>query len=73
MPRINLLPWREAQRKRQRQEFFLAIAAALGSAALVTLLGRWEMSAAIANQTERNAVIEAQIAELDKQIAESVV
>ena len=23
MPRINLLPWREAQRKRQRQEFFL--------------------------------------------------
>ena len=70
MPRINLLPWREAQRKRQRQEFFLAIAAALGSAALVTLLGRWEMSAAIANQTERNAVIEAQIAELDKQIAE---
>jgi type IV pilus assembly protein PilN len=70
MPRINLLPWREAQRKRQRQEFFLAIAAALGSAALVTLLGRWEMSAAIANQTERNAVIEAQIAVLDKQIAE---
>jgi len=70
MPRINLLPWREAQRKRQRQEFFLGIAAALGSAALVTLLGRWEMSAAIANQTERNAVIEAQIAELDKQIAE---
>jgi type IV pilus assembly protein PilN len=70
MPRINLLPWREAQRKRQRQEFFLAISAALGSAALVTLLGRWEMSAAIANQTERNAVIEAQIAVLDKQIAE---
>jgi type IV pilus assembly protein PilN len=55
---------------RLRQEFFLAIAAALGSAALVTLLGRWEMSAAIANQTERNAVIEAQIAVLDKQIAE---
>jgi type IV pilus assembly protein PilN len=70
MPRINLLPWREAQRKRQRQEFLLGIAAAVGTAALVTLLGRWQMSAAIANQQERNSVIEAEIAELDKQIAE---
>jgi len=70
MPRINLLPWREAQRKRQRQEFFLGIAAALGCAALVVLLGRWQMSAAIANQNERNSVIEAEIAVLDKQIAE---
>ncbi len=70
MPRINLLPWREAQRKRQRQEFFLGIAAAIGTAALVALLGRVQMSAAIANQNERNAVIEAEIAELDKQIAE---
>ena len=70
MPRINLLPWREAQRKRQRQEFFLGIAAALGSAALLTLVGRWQMSAAIANQNERNSVIEAEIAVLDKQIAE---
>ena len=70
MPRINLLPWREAQRKRQRQEFFLGIAAAVGTAALVTLLGRVQMGAAIANQNERNAVIETEIAELDKQIAE---
>ena len=70
MPRINLLPWREAQRKRQRQEFLLGIAAALGTAALVTLVGRVQMSGAIANQNERNAVIEAEIAELDKQIAE---
>jgi type IV pilus assembly protein PilN len=70
MPRINLLPWREAQRKRQRQEFFLGIGAALVTAALVALLGRFQMSAAIANQNERNSVIEAEIARLDKQIAE---
>ena len=70
MPRINLLPWREALRKRQRQEFFLGIGAALVSAALVVLLGRFQMSAAIANQNERNSVIEAEIAQLDKQIAE---
>lgn len=70
MPRINLLPWREAQRKRQRQEFFLGIGSALVTAALVVLLGRFQMSAAIANQNERNSVIEAEIAQLDKQIAE---
>ena len=70
MPRINLLPWREALRKRQRQEFILGIAAAVGCAALVVLLGRWQMAAAIANQNERNSAIEAEIAVLDKQIAE---
>jgi type IV pilus assembly protein PilN len=36
----------------------------------VTLLGRFEMSAAIASQNERNSMIEAEIAKLDKQIAE---
>ena len=41
MPRINLLPWREAERKRKRQEFFLSIGAAVATAALVVLLGRW--------------------------------
>ena len=29
MPRINLLPWREAERKRKRQEFFLSVGAGL--------------------------------------------
>jgi type IV pilus assembly protein PilN len=70
MPRINLLPWREAQRKRQRQEFIFGIGAALVTAGLVVLLGRFQMGAAIANQNERNAMIEAEIAQLDKQIAE---
>ena len=70
MPRINLLPWREAERKRKRQEFFLSLGAALATAALVTLLGRWQISAAIAHQNERNQVISSEIAELDKQIEE---
>lgn len=70
MPRINLLPWREAERKRKRQEFFLSLGAALATAALVTLLGRWQISAAIAHQNERNQVISSEIAELDKQIQE---
>ena len=70
MPRINLLPWREAERKRKRQEFFLSIGAAVATAALVTLVGRWQMSAAIDHQNERNRIITDEIAELDKQIQE---
>ena len=72
MPRINLLPWREAERKRKRQEFFLSIGAAVATAALVTLLGRWQMNAAIEHQGERNQIISDEIAELDKQIQEIV-
>jgi type IV pilus assembly protein PilN len=70
MPRINLLPWREAERKRKRQEFLLSLGAAAATAALVTLLGHWQMSSAIQHQRERNDYLTAQIAELDKQIEE---
>lgn len=70
MPRINLLPWREAERKRKRQEFLLSVGAAVATAALVVLLGRWQMSAAIEHQDERNQIISDEIADLDKQIQE---
>ena len=70
MPRINLLPWRESERKRKRQEFILSIGAAIATAALVTLLGRWQMGAAIEHQNDRNRIISEEIAELDKQIQE---
>jgi type IV pilus assembly protein PilN len=70
MPRINLLPWREAERKRKRQEFFLSIGAAVATAALVVLLGRWQMSATIEHQNSRNQIISDEIAVLDKQIQE---
>jgi type IV pilus assembly protein PilN len=70
MPRINLLPWREAQRKQRRQEFFLSLAAAVATAALVVLVGRWQMSSAIEHQRARNQVLQDAIAQLDKQIEE---
>jgi type IV pilus assembly protein PilN len=70
MPRINLLPWREAERKRKRQEFILSLGAAVATAALVALLGRWQMSAAISHQEERNKVLTDEIAQLDKKIEE---
>ena len=70
MPRINLLPWRESERKRKRQEFFLSIGAAIATAGLVVLVGRWQMSASIEHQQERNSILTEEIAQLDKQIEE---
>jgi type IV pilus assembly protein PilN len=70
MPRINLLPWREAERKRKRQEFYLSLGAAVATAALVVLLGRWQMSASISHQEDRNQLLQDEIAQLDKQIEE---
>jgi type IV pilus assembly protein PilN len=70
MPRINLLPWREAERKRKRQEFVLSMVAAVATAALVTLLGYWQLTAAITHQQARNDLLTREIAALDKQIEE---
>jgi type IV pilus assembly protein PilN len=72
MPRINLLPWRDTLRKQKRQEFILSIGAAIATAALVTLVGRWQMSAAIEHQNQRNQILNDEIAQLDKQIQEIV-
>ena len=70
MPRINLLPWREAERKRKRQEFFLSLGAAVATAALAILLGQWQMNSAIKHQQARNDYLAGEIALLDKQIEE---
>jgi len=70
MPRINLLPWREAERKRKRQEFFLSLGAAVATAGLIMLLGQWQFSSSIQNQRDRNDYLTREIAELDKQIEE---
>jgi type IV pilus assembly protein PilN len=70
MPRINLLPWREAERKRKRQEFGVGAIAALIFAALVYFAVNWQMQSAIDEQMGRNQYLQAQITELDKQIAE---
>jgi type IV pilus assembly protein PilN len=70
MPRINLLPWREAERKRKRQEFGVGAVAALAGAVLVYFVVNWQMQSAIDEQQARNTYLNEQIKELDKQIAE---
>ncbi|MET0532729.1 MAG: PilN domain-containing protein [Steroidobacter sp.] len=70
MPRINLVPWREAERKRKRQEFGVGAMAALLFAAFISFAVNWQMQSAINDQMGRNQYLNEQIAELDKQIAE---
>jgi len=70
MPRINLVPWREAERKRKRQEFGVGAFGALMFAAVISFGVNWQMQSAIDDQNERNQYLKTQIADLDKQIAE---
>lgn len=70
MPRINLLPWRELDRKRKRQEFTVAVAGALILAVLLAFVFKMQLGAAIDNQNERNQYLKDEITQLDKQIVE---
>ncbi len=70
MPSINLLPWREVRRKDRQKTFNLRLllAAIVG---VVVLLGMWGLiSGAVSNQQARNSYLQAQVAQMDKQIAE---
>jgi type IV pilus assembly protein PilN len=70
MPRINLIPWRDAERKRKRQEFGVGALGALLAAGAIAFLVNLQMGAAIDNQKERNQYLTDEIAKLDKQITE---
>jgi type IV pilus assembly protein PilN len=70
MPRINLVPWREAERKRKRQEFGVGALGALVAAGAIAFLVNLQMGAAIDNQNERNQYLNDEIKKLDKQITE---
>lgn len=70
MPRINLIPWREAQRKQTRQEFAVGAIGALMLAGAIAFAVNLQMSSAIGAQQERNQYLKDETAKLDKQIAE---
>ncbi|HEY6642997.1 PilN domain-containing protein [Povalibacter sp.] len=70
MPRINLIPWREAERKQTRQEFAVGAVGALVLAGAIAFAVNLQMSSAISHQNERNQYLKDETAKLDKQIAE---
>jgi type IV pilus assembly protein PilN len=70
MPRINLLPWRDQQRKERKLAFFVALGAATGAAALATFAAYLLFGSMIDAQEQRNARLRTEIKVLDKQIEE---
>ena len=66
MPRINLLPWREALRKKRQKDFVTHAGLALIGAASIALLVHMVVQGQIDRQVERNAYLEKTVAELDK-------
>jgi type IV pilus assembly protein PilN len=70
MPRINLLPWREEQRKERKLAFGVAIGGAT-LAALVAMGGTYMMFGSLIDaQDTRNERLREEIKVLDKQIEE---
>ncbi len=70
MPRINLLPWREEQRKERRQAFFVSLGVAAVFAAITTFGVNLYFDSLVDAQQSRNDRLNAEIASLDKQISE---
>src|ERR1700726_2010030 len=70
MPRINLLPWREQERKIRRREFMVAAGAAIFAAVIFVLGGKLLYSSWTDAQNEKNALLKKEIVKLDAQIAD---
>jgi type IV pilus assembly protein PilN len=70
MPRINLLPWREEQRKERKLAFMVAIGGGTVAACLAAFASYLMFNQMISAQEGRNDRLRAEIKILDKQIEE---
>ena len=70
MPRINLLPWREAERKERQKNFAIAALSSVVAGLLVIWGVNTYLQGLIDYQKSRNQRLEQEIATLDEQIAE---
>ncbi len=70
MARLNLLPWREAERERQKRLFTLWGVTGAVLTLLLALGSYFFIDALVLGQDARNAFLRAEIATLDRQIHE---
>ncbi len=70
MPRINLLPWREEERRTRQREFGVAAAGAVIAGVAVVMLTMLAYAQMISSQESRNQRLTNEIAELEKSIEE---
>ncbi len=70
MPRINLLPWRDEQRKERKVKFMVALGVAAVAALVVTFGAYLMYGSMIDGQEARNEKLRTEIKKLDQQIEE---
>ena len=68
MPRINLLPWRDEQRKERKLKFLVWLGGAALGACVLTGVGYMLMDSMVSAQEARNSRLGEEIAVLDRQI-----
>lgn len=69
MTRINLLPWREWERQRTRQQFFYVLALAVILGIGIVFWANRISASAVADQQARNEYLHRQLAQMDRRIA----
>ena len=70
MARINLLPWREAERKRRQQEFLVMILTSIVVTSLGLVAGHMQIEREIDAQVLRNEYLQKEIDVVERQILE---
>ncbi|MCF6236068.1 MAG: PilN domain-containing protein [Gammaproteobacteria bacterium] len=70
MTHINLLPWREIQRKERERQFYSLLTATAILMAVIVFYMHLHFNGKIEEQTQRNNYIEQQITLVDKKIKE---
>jgi type IV pilus assembly protein PilN len=70
MPRINLLPWREEERKRRQRDFGMAVGGAVLAGVAVVMLTMLAYSQMISGQDRRNVRLTDEINQLQRSIEE---
>ncbi len=68
MPRINLLPWREEQRKERQKNFLISAGGAVLAGIVTIMLVFWTYDRFIKYQNVRNGILDMEIALLDEKI-----
>jgi type IV pilus assembly protein PilN len=68
MAKINLLPWRDAERRRRQREFAIATGVAVGLVVLAGLGVRFHIEGMIDHQEDRNALLQQEISKLNVRI-----
>jgi len=70
MPSINLLPWREAERKKRQRDFGVATGGAIIAGIVVVMSTIFAYSQMISGQESRNQRLTDEIVKLEKSITE---